>query len=350
MAYSGNTKKKGYLEAVRDGIIVFDGAMGTGLQKLGITEDDFGDRRYAGCYDYLIIGNPGAVEHIHREYLETGVDVIETNTFRSNRYTLAEFGLSDRTFDINREAAHLAARLASEYSTPRHPRFVAGSMGPSGFLPSSGDPRLSRVTFDELASVFSEQAAALMAGGVDLLLIETSQDILEVKAAVEGCRRAFENHGRHLPLQVQVTLDVNGRMLLGTDIEAVLAILEDLPIDVLGLNCSTGPRHMRHPIEFLCSHSSKPVSAIPNAGMPVNRGGEAYYPLEPASSQGPWKISRETSALTSLAVAAAPLPTIWPPSFPAYGESFHRPVRAGGTEASSPRASMPCICARSRLP
>ena len=281
MAGSGKTEKKGYLDALGEGIIVFDGAMGTGLQKLGITEEDFGDRRYAGCYDYLVIGNPKAVEHIHREYLETGVDVIETNTFRSNRYTLSEFGLSDRTFDINQKAAELAAHIASEYSTPRHPRFVAGSMGPSGFLPSSGDPRLSRVTFDELVSVFSQQASGLMAGGVDLLLIETSQDILEVKAAVAGCLKAFETHERQLPLQVQVTLDVNGRMLLGTDIEAVLAILEDLPVDVIGLNCSTGPQHMRHPVEFLCRYSSKPVSAVPNAGMPVNRGGEAYYPLEP---------------------------------------------------------------------
>jgi 5-methyltetrahydrofolate--homocysteine methyltransferase len=262
---------------------VYDGAMGTSLQAQNLSAEHFGGEKYNGCNDFLVITYPEAVEKVHRSFLEVGVDVIETDTFRSNRITLAEYGIEDRTVEINRAAATLARRLADEYShkTPQQPRFVAGSIGPSGKLPSADDPELSNVTFDELAEVFREQAIGLVLGGVDLILIETSQDILEVKAVIAGIKQAYEESGIFLPIQAQVTLDTTGRMLLGTDIAAALTILEGLHIDVIGLNCSTGPEHMREPISYLGAHATLPVSCIPNAGLPLNVDGEAVYPLEP---------------------------------------------------------------------
>ena len=270
-----------YLETLKKKIIVFDGAMGTNLQKQNLNAEHFGGERTNGCNDYLVISYPQAVEKVHRSFLEVGVDVIETCTFRSNRLTLGEYGLADQAGLINRTAAQLARRLADEYSTTEHPRFVAGSIGPSGKLPSMSDPELSNITFDELAEIFSEQAEGLIEGGVDLLLIETSQDILEVKAVIEGIQRAFAKTGKRLPIQAQITLDTTGRMLLGTDISAVQAILEKLPIDVIGMNCSTGPDFMREPIRYLGENSPLPISCIPNAGLPLNIDGQAVYPLEP---------------------------------------------------------------------
>ncbi|TFH34687.1 MAG: methionine synthase [Anaerolineales bacterium] len=255
--------------------------MGTSLQLLELRADDFGGLQFEGCNDYLVISKPEAVERVHRSFLDVGVDVIETNTFRSNRITLGEYGLGDQIFEINRAAARLARKLADEYSTPEQPRFVAGSVGPSGKLISANDPDLSNVSFDELVDIFSDQALGLIEGGVDLLLIETSQDILEVKAAIQGFQKAFKQTGVSLPIQAQVTLDTTGRMLLGTDIAAALNILERLPIDLIGLNCSTGPEHMREPIAFLGEHATLPVSCIPNAGLPLNVDGQAVYPLEP---------------------------------------------------------------------
>jgi 5-methyltetrahydrofolate--homocysteine methyltransferase len=270
-----------YLDALQERILVFDGAMGTSLQNQNLTAEHFGGEQYCGCNDCLVITYPSAVENVHRSFLEVGVDVIETNTFRSNRITLQEYGLADKTYQINRAAAALARRLADEYSSEDHPRFVAGSIGPSGKLPSADDPELSNITYDELAEIFREQARGLIDGGVDLLLIETSQDILEVKAAISGILAAFEDTDVFLPIQTQVTLDTTGRMLLGTDIGSTLTILEGLPIDVIGLNCSTGPEHMRDPIRFLGETATLPVSCIPNAGLPLNVDGEAVYPLEP---------------------------------------------------------------------
>ncbi len=270
-----------YLDALQQKVLIFDGAMGTSLQMQKLTAGHFGGDRYEGCNDYLVISYPEAVEKVHRAFLEVGVDVIETNTFRSNRITLAEYGLADRVIEINQTAASLARRLADEYATPRRPRFVAGSIGPSGKLPSADDPELSDVSFDVLAGVFREQALGLIQGGVDVLLIETSQDILEVRAVIAGIHQAFQSTGVYLPVQAQVTLDTTGRMLLGTDISAALAILEGLDVDVIGLNCSTGPEHMRAPIQYLGEYASMPVSCIPNAGLPLNVDGEAVYPLEP---------------------------------------------------------------------
>ena len=271
-----------YLDALEKKVLIFDGAMGTSLQKQNLTAEHFGGEQYNGCNDYLVISYPAAVEKVHRSFLEVGVDVLETDTFRSNRLTLGEYGLGERTLEINRAAASLARRLADEYAAKTgQPRFVAGSIGPSGKLPSADDPELSNITFDELADVFREQAVGLIQGGVDLLLIETSQDILEVKAAIHGIVRAFEETGVWLPIQAQITLDTSGRMLLGTDAEAAIAILEGLPIDVIGLNCSTGPEHMREPIRILGENTRLPVSCIPNAGLPLNVDGQAVYPLEP---------------------------------------------------------------------
>ncbi len=272
---------RSYLDAVEERVLIFDGAMGTSLQEQNLTADDFGGESFFGCNDYLVITCPQAVEKVHRSFLDAGVDVIETDTFRSNCLTLGEYKLHDKIIEINQTAASLARRLADEYSQPDYPRFVAGSIGPSGKLPSMNDPELSNVTFDELVDIFREQAQGLIQGGVDLLLIETSQDILEVKAAIQGIQEAFEHTQVFLPIQAQITLDTTGRMLLGTDIAAALTILEDLPIDVIGLNCSTGPDHMREPIRFLGENSSLPVSCIPNAGLPLNVDGKAVYPLEP---------------------------------------------------------------------
>lgn len=288
-----------YLDALEKKVLVFDGAMGTSLQVQNLTAEHFGGEQYNGCNDYLVISYPEAVEKVHRSFLEVGVDVLETDTFRSNRITMKEYGLQDRVIEINETAARLARRLADEYSILdtrtsnnesrisniasqiSHPRFVAGSIGPSGKLPSTNDPELSNVSFDELVDTFREQAVGLIRGGVDVLLIETSQDILEVKAAIIGCHKAFDETQVYLPIQAQVTLDTTGRMLLGTDINASLAILEGMGIAVIGLNCSTGPEHMREPIRILGENSTLPVSCIPNAGLPLNVDGQAVYPLEP---------------------------------------------------------------------
>jgi 5-methyltetrahydrofolate--homocysteine methyltransferase len=276
-----------YLDALEQKVLVFDGAMGTSLQVQDLTAEHFGGEQYNGCNDFLVISYPEAVEKVHRSFLEVGVDAIETNTFRSNRITMAEYGLQDRVIEINETAARLARRLADEYSQVANPksqiqnRFVAGSIGPSGKLPSANDPQLSDVTFDDLVEVFREQAVGLIRGGVDLLLIETSQDILEVKAAIRGIHKAFDETQVYLPVQAQVTLDTTGRMLLGTDVNAALAILEGMGIDVIGLNCSTGPEHMREPIRILGETATLPVSCIPNAGLPLNVDGQAVYPLEP---------------------------------------------------------------------
>ncbi len=271
-----------YLEALEQKVLVFDGAMGTSLQNQHLTAEHFGGEQYNGCNDYLVISYPEAVEKVHLSFLEVGVDVLETDTFRSNRITMTEYKLGDRVIEINETAASLAHRLADEYAKKTsRPRFVAGSIGPSGKLPSTNDPELSNVSFDELVDVFHEQAVGLIRGGVDVLLIETSQDILEVKAAIIGIHKAFDETQVYLPIQAQVTLDTTGRMLLGTDVNATLAILEDMGIDVIGLNCSTGPEHMREPIRILGENSTLPVSCIPNAGLPLNVDGQAVYPLEP---------------------------------------------------------------------
>lgn len=276
-----------YLQAVRDHIVVFDGAMGTNIQMLEPTAADYGGEKLWGNNDYLVISQPSMIETIHADFLEAGAEVIETCTFRSNRLTMREYGLQDRILEINRAAASLARQTADRFADATGiPRCVAGSIGPTGYLPSASDPTLSNITFEELATVFGEQARGLVEGGVDLLLLETQQDILEVKAAVAGIYRYFRQAGVRVPVQVQVTLDVTGRMLLGTDIAAVLTILRYLPIDVIGLNCSTGPDYMREPIRYLTANTNLPISVIPNAGLPLNVDGKAVYPMEPRPLAG----------------------------------------------------------------
>jgi 5-methyltetrahydrofolate--homocysteine methyltransferase len=271
-----------YLDAVADHIVVFDGAMGTNIQKLNLSAADFGGEKLVGCNDYLVVTRTQVIESIHASFLAVGCEVVETDTFRSNRITLREYGLSDRVVEINRAAAQLARRVCDRFAQETGvPRFVAGSLGPTGMLPSSSDPQLSNITFQELADVFAEQARGLVEGGADVLVLETQQDILEVKAAIYGIAKYFKSADVRIPLQAQVTLDTTGRMLLGTDIAAVLAILEALPVDVIGLNCSTGPDYMREPVRYLTSHTRKPVSVIPNAGLPINIDGVACYPMEP---------------------------------------------------------------------
>jgi 5-methyltetrahydrofolate--homocysteine methyltransferase len=271
-----------YLEELDHRVLIYDGAMGTNIQRYNLSPEDFGGKTLEGCNDNLVLTRPDVIQAIHESFLEVGCDVVETCTFQSTPRRLHEWGLGDKVRDINLAAAQIARAAADKYATPDHPRFVAASMGPTGMLPSSSDPVLSKISYDELAENYYEQAKYLVEGGVDLLLIETSQDILEVKAAVAGIERLFTEIGSRIPIQTQVTLDVSGRMLLGTDIASAMTTLEALNVDVIGLNCSTGPEHMREPVRYLAEHATLPLSVIPNAGLPLNTGvGEAVYPLEP---------------------------------------------------------------------
>src|SRR5216683_3194375 len=274
---------RNFLAELARRVLVFDGSMGANLQELELTADDFGGPRFEGCIDALCITRPDAPARLHRGFLTAGCDVVETNTFQASRLRLEEWGLADKTYAINAAGAAIARRECDAFEQlDGRPRFVAGSIGPTGMLPSSADPTLSNIQFERLIDIFEEQARGLLEGGADLLIVETQQDILETKAVVLGVRRCFAKAGRGLPVQVQVSLDMNGRMLLGTDVGAALAILEGLRADVIGLNCSTGPEHMREPIRYLVQNTRTPISVIPNAGIPINLGGgKALYPLEP---------------------------------------------------------------------
>jgi len=271
-----------YLSALADRVLVFDGAMGTELMNLGLTDADFGGARYHGCNEALVVSRPDLIRRIHDAYLTAGADVIETDSFTASRLKLDEYDLGAKTEQINHDSAAIARAACDAFSTPDRPRFVAGSLGPTGMLISSSDPTLSKITFDELADLYGEQARHLIAGGVDLLLIETSQDLLEMKAAIAGITREFAKGARRVPIQAQATLDITGRMLLGTDIRAVTATLDALPIDVIGLNCSTGPTHMRDAVRYLVDNSRCFVAVIPNAGLPLmGPKGETIYPERP---------------------------------------------------------------------
>ncbi len=271
-----------YLAALADRILVFDGAMGTQIMARELAPEEYGGAVLHGCNEAVVLSRPDLIEHIHTAYLEAGADVLETDTFTASRLKLDEYGLGERVGEINRTAAAIARRCVDQVHWLR-PRFVAGSMGPTGMLISSSDPALSKITFEELAALYGEQARHLVEGGVDLLLLETSQDLLEMKAAVAGIVRQFDAGLRRVPIQAQATLDVTGRMLLGTDIRAVCATLDALPIDVIGLNCSTGPSHMREAVRYLCEHSRCYVAVIPNAGLPImGPNGETIYPETPA--------------------------------------------------------------------
>ncbi len=257
-------------------VLVFDGAMGTSLQTQNLTADDFGGPQYEGCNEYLVITQPEAVKKVHRGFLEAGSDVIETDTFGGTSVVLAEYDLGDRAYHINKTAARLAKEVAAAYSTPEKPRFVAGSMGPGTKLPTLG-----HIDFDTLKNAYVEQAEGLFDGGADLLLIETCQDVLQIKAALNAVEEVFHKRDERLPIMVSITMEVMGTMLVGTEIGAALAILEPYPIDILGLNCATGPEQMKEHIKYLSDHSPFIISCIPNAGLPENVGGEAHYRLTP---------------------------------------------------------------------
>jgi 5-methyltetrahydrofolate--homocysteine methyltransferase len=272
-----------YLQALAGRVLIFDGAMGTEMMARDLDDAAYGGAALHGCNEALVLSSPDIVVAVHEAYLAAGCDVVETDSFTASRLKLDEYGIGERTVEINLAAARLARTAADRFSTPEWPRFVAGALGPTGMLISSSDPSLSKITFDELAELYREQSVALIEGGVDLLLIETSQDLLEMKACIAGITRAFAAGARRVPIQAQTTLDVTGRMLLGTEISAVTATLDALPIDVIGLNCSTGPVHMRDAVRFLVDNSRCYVSVIPNAGLPLmGPKGETIYPEEPA--------------------------------------------------------------------
>jgi 5-methyltetrahydrofolate--homocysteine methyltransferase len=268
-----------YLDLVRDRVVVYDGSMGATILNMQLSVEDYGGKE--GCNDFLVVSKPSVVEELHSRFLEVGVDVLETDTFGGSLIKLEEYGLGELTYDLNRTAAALARRVAAEYSTPGRTRFVAGSVGPTGLLPASEDPMLGQHRFQEVVDLFLDQIRGLLDGGADLLIIETVQDILELKAAIHAAERVFAEGRARVPIHASVTLDTSGRMLLGTDIAAALTIIEHLPVDVIGLNCSTGPEHMREPARYLGAHATRPVAIIPNAGIPINVNGLAVFPMEP---------------------------------------------------------------------
>src|SRR5947209_2607487 len=263
-----------FLQAVLERAVIYDGAMGTNIQFRNPSVDDFWGKE--GCNELLVLSRPDLIKDIHASFFKVGCDVVETDTFGATRVVLAEYELQDKVAEINIAAARLAKEMAAQFSTPNKPRFVAGSIGPTTKLPSLG-----HITFDNMAAGYEEQAAALIEGGVDVLLIETSQDLLQAKAALAGVFDAMRKTSRKLPVTVQVTLEATGTMLLGTEIGAALTALEPFDVDVIGLNCATGPVEMNDAVRFLGANSTKQVSVLPNAGLPQNDGGRAVYKLKP---------------------------------------------------------------------
>ena len=264
------------LDAIKERIVVFDGAMGTNLQVQNLTLDDFGGPRFEGCNENLLVTRPDAVENVHSAFLEVGCDVIETNSFNGTPVDFAEYGIGDQAYDMNVRAASLAKRIASDYSTLAKPRWVAGSMGPGRKLPTLG-----HITFTELRDAYKVQVRGLLDGGVDLLIVETCQDLLQTKAALSAIFSVFEETHRRVPVIAQVTIETFGTMLNGTEISAALTALAPFPIDVIGMNCGTGPKHMTESIRYLCENAPLPVSVLPNAGLPSVVEGKMHYDETP---------------------------------------------------------------------
>src|SRR3954449_5308260 len=247
--------ERDYIAATKERVVVFDGGMGATLEQFELSSEDYGG--LAGkCHEVLVLNRPDVIEGVHSSMLEAGAEVVETDSFQGSRLKLEEWGLGEQTLEINTKAAEIARRAAGEEL------FVAGSIGPTGSLPASTDPTLGNISFGRLVEVFAEQARGLVEGGADLIMIETAQDILEVKAAIFGAREAFKLSGRRLPIPCSVSLLPNGgKMLLGTDIQSVLTTLTALEVDVIGLNCSTGPEDMRDAIRFL-GEASPPAGPL----------------------------------------------------------------------------------------
>jgi len=267
---------RGYLDLVRERVVIFDGATGTNLQLRGLGPDDFGGPALEGCNEALVVYRPDVVADLHASFLDVGVDVVETDSFGAFPTVLAEYQIAERAAEIARRSAEIAREVAHGYSTPDHPRFVAGSIGPGTKFPTLG-----QIRFADLRDSYEVEARALLEGGVDLLLVETVFDLLGAKAALVACRRAMRATGREVPLQVQVTIELTGRMLPGTEIAAALASLDAMHPDVVGLNCATGPAEMYEPLRYLTEHARIPVSTLPNAGLPSVVDGKMHYDLTP---------------------------------------------------------------------
>ncbi|MCF6238754.1 MAG: methionine synthase, partial [Candidatus Marinimicrobia bacterium] len=261
-----------FRQSLIDKVLVFDGAMGTSIQRLQLTNDDFWGKD--GCNELLVLSKPEAIRSIHAGFLEVGCDVIETDTFGGTHIVLSDYDLSDRVYEINLKAAQLARSVAQSFSTPAHPRYVAGSMGPGTRLPSLG-----HITYPEIYQAYREQAAGLIDGGVDVMLVETVQDPLQAKAALNAVFHVLREKRHDIPVMASVTMETTGTMLLGTDMLGVLTTLEPYPLEVVGLNCGTGPKAMSEHLHTLAAHSPFPISVIPNAGLPQNINGEMVYDL-----------------------------------------------------------------------
>jgi 5-methyltetrahydrofolate--homocysteine methyltransferase len=319
-----------FLDALHERVVVFDGAMGTSLQRMELTPDDFGGEDLDGCNEVLVRSRPDVIEQIHREFLEVGCDAVQTNTFGGAPWVLDEYGLGDDAEELNRLGAELARRACDAYATPERPRWVLGSIGPGTRAPTLSlgkDPAEAKdfIDLEVMEDGYRRQVRGLLDGGTDVLLIETSFDLLQIKAAVAAANDVFVERGERVPLIVQFTVEQGiNTMLLGTEPLAAIAALDPLAIDVLGMNCATGPDDMREHVRTLSRHSRLPISVLPNAGIPHLEGDATVYPLDPQGLATRSASSSASSASTSWAAAAAPPPRTWP--------------RSSRRSATSPRA------------
>ncbi|MGA1516091.1 MAG: homocysteine S-methyltransferase family protein, partial [Ilumatobacteraceae bacterium] len=265
-----------YLEAISERVIVFDGAFGTFVQGLDLGPDDFGGASLEGCNEMLCLTRPDVIRQMHAAFLDVGVDALETASFGSFSTVLTEYDIPERAYELNVAAARLARETANDYEADGRPRYVAGSIGPGTKLPSLG-----HISFAELRDSYEEQARGLIVGGADLFLVETCMDLLQIKAAMIACRRAMVAEGREIPIQVQVTMETTGRMLVGSEIGAAVTAIGAMRPDVLGINCATGPAEMQEHLRYLSQHSPVPISVLPNAGLPSVVDGRTHYDLTP---------------------------------------------------------------------
>nr|WP_185755293.1 methionine synthase [Micromonospora sp. A202] len=262
------------MDVLADRILIADGAMGTMLQAADLTLDDFDGLE--GCNEILNVTRPDVVRGVHDAYLAAGADCVETNTFGANLANLAEYDIPQRIRELSEAGARIAREAADAASTPQRPRFVLGSIGPGTKLPTLG-----HAAYATLRDAYQENAAGLIVGGADALIIETCQDLLQVKAAVVGSKRAMVELGQSVPIICHVAVETTGTMLVGSEIGAALAAIEPLGVDLIGLNCSTGPAEMSEHLRYLSQHSRIPLSVMPNAGLPVLTADGAYFPLTP---------------------------------------------------------------------
>ena len=267
---------RNYLNRDDKPIIIFDGGTGTSFQNLNLSSHDFGGDDLEGCNENLVLSSPNTVEQVHNSFLEAGCHVIETNTFGASSIVLDEYSISNKAYEINKKAAQIAKKCANLFSSINTPRFVAGSIGPTTKLPTLG-----HIDFDKLKDSYEEQINGLIDGGIDLLLIETCQDVLQIKSALSASQEVIKNRNIELPIMISITMETTGTMLVGSDIASALTILEPYNIDILGLNCATGPVQMKEHIKYLAENSPFAISCIPNAGLPENIGGVAHYKLTP---------------------------------------------------------------------